>query len=98
MYSTGPPEHELQPVRQVIQARMLFCNFQGLTIDIQANCSRHTHLQCQQRQNARSGPNIEDGAGNLEGNGFFESLTAECRRWMMSGSKGCGIGQSERVG
>ena len=71
---------------------------QRIGIDIQANGSRHAQHQCRQRQHARSRANVEDAVGNRDGQGLFESLDAQCRSWMMSGSKGRGIGQSERVG
>jgi hypothetical protein len=94
---SGPAEHELQPVCQVIQVRMLGCNFQRLWIDIQANCPRHAYPQCRQREHARSGTNVEDAFGNRDGARLFDGLDAQCRRWMMACSKGRGISQSKRA-
>ena len=45
LHNIGSAGHKLQPIRQVVQARMLARDFQRIGIDIQANCSRHSHHQ-----------------------------------------------------
>ena len=71
---------------------------QRIGIDIQANGSRHAHHERRQCQHARSRANVEDAVGNRDGQGLLESFDAQGCGWMMSGSKGIGIGQSERAG
>ena len=55
----GTSKDELQPVREVIQERILRSDFQRIGVDIQANSLRHAHHQRRQCQNARSRAHVE---------------------------------------
>jgi hypothetical protein len=69
-------EHELEPVCQIVQARMLRRNLQRIDVYIQTDSPCDTHLQCCQRQNSRSSADIKNAAGLFKIQGFFESFDA----------------------
>ena len=87
-YNVRSAADELQAVSQVIEARILSRDSQRIGVSISRPTPlRHAQYQRRQCENARSRADIEDACDALDREDLFQSLNAQCRGWMMSGSK-----------